>query len=165
MTDVPWLSDDEQETWLLFVRLMVIVMARLDSQLRSDAGISHYEYAVLAGLSASPERTIGMSRLASMANGSLSRLSHAVKRLESQGLVRRAAQPGNGRLTQASLTEAGYAKLVAAAPGHVQTVRRLVMDCLDASQREQLRDISRTILESAASPEDLQAFEEASPSD
>ena len=110
-----------------------------------------------------PERTIGMSQLAAMANGSLSRLSHAVKRLELQGWIRRASCPGNGRLTRATLTEAGWAKTVASAPGHVQTVRRLVMDSLDATQRHQLRDIGRTILQSAASVEDLDATGAAQP--
>ena len=55
-------------------------------------------------LSEAPERTLRMSDLAILANGSLSRLSHVVTRLERRGWVRREACPGDGRYTNAVLT-------------------------------------------------------------
>jgi DNA-binding MarR family transcriptional regulator len=71
-----------------------------------------------------------MSDLAVMAAGSLSRLSHVVSRLEKRGWVRREPCPGDGRFVNAVLTEAGWDKVVATAPGHVESVRRLVVDVL-----------------------------------
>jgi DNA-binding MarR family transcriptional regulator len=145
--DPEWLSEDERGAWLVFVEVMVRGLATLDSQLQRDSGISHFEYGILAGLSEAPDRTLQMSPLAAMANGSLSRLSHAVKRLEERGWVRRAPSPGDGRLTEATLTDAGWEKVIASAPGHVAQVRRLVIDALTPEQLEQLRDIGLSMLE------------------
>jgi DNA-binding MarR family transcriptional regulator len=96
-------------------------------------------------LSESPERTLRMSKLAVLANGSLSRLSHVVNRLEKRGWVRRAPDGTDGRYTLASLTDEGLVKVVDAAPGHVEAVRALVFDPLTVAQRRQLRDIGRRI--------------------
>jgi len=75
-----------------------------------------------------------MSDLAELTGGSLSRLSNVIKRLEQRGLVRREPDPANGRYTNAILTEPGWEKVVAAAPGHVAAVRHLVLDPLDPAQ-------------------------------
>jgi DNA-binding MarR family transcriptional regulator len=101
---------------------------------------------VLAVLSEQPSRTMRMSDLAALANGSLSRLSHVARRLEGQGFLARHACPEDGRATNAVLTDDGWAKVVATAPGHVATVRRLVFDALSPAQRGQLRTIGDRIL-------------------
>jgi hypothetical protein len=44
------------------------------------------------------------------------------------------------------LTGQGGAKVTQAAPGHVQEVRRLVLDPLTKAQSRQLREISRRII-------------------
>ncbi len=76
MDDQPrWLSDEEMEAWLALVSMLIKLPQALDGQLQRDAGISHFEYQVLAGLSMSPERTIRMSEPAQLADGSPSRLS------------------------------------------------------------------------------------------
>lgn len=141
-----WLTAEERESWLALAGVLVRLPAALDAQLRGDAGISHFEYQVLAGLSEAPQWTLRMSDLAVFANGSLSRLSHVVNRLERQGWVRREPCRGDGRITNARLTDAGWAKVVATAPGHVEMVRSLVFDGLTAMQARQLRDIGRQVL-------------------
>jgi DNA-binding MarR family transcriptional regulator len=87
-----------------------------------------------------------MSDLAGLTNGSLSRLSHVARRLEGQGFLERQARPDDRRATNAVLTDAGYAKVVATAPGHVATVRSLVFDALTPAQRTQLRTIGDRVL-------------------
>ncbi|WP_236573051.1 hypothetical protein [Streptomyces sp. GS7] len=77
-----WLSASELDAWKAFSAMLIKLPAALDAQLRSDAGLNQFEYLVLAALSDAPERTLRMSELAVLANGSLSRLSHVVKRLE-----------------------------------------------------------------------------------
>jgi DNA-binding MarR family transcriptional regulator len=145
-TDEPhWLDDEEQQTWLAMVSMLVSLPAALDAQLQRDAGISHFEYQVLAGLSMSPDRTLRMSDLAGFAEASLSRLSHTAKRLESKGWLTRIPDPADGRFTLAILTDAGWDKVVATAPGHVAEVRRLVIDPLTKAQARQLREISRRV--------------------
>ena len=118
----------------------------LECQLERDAGLSFIEYHALARLSEDPAHTLRMSQLAMLTNASLSRLSHLVKRLEGWGLVLRETDPDDGRYTNAILTEAGYAKLVASAPAHVAAVRHLVVDGFSAAELDQLRSYCDRIL-------------------
>lgn len=142
----PWLTDDERDAWICLVGVFIKLPAALDAQLQRDAGISHFEYMVLSRLSEASDHTLRMSDLAVLANGSLSRLSHVVTRLERRDWVRRETCPGDGRYTNAVLTDQGMAKVEATAPGHVAAVRDLVIDALRPEQVEQLRDISQAIM-------------------
>jgi DNA-binding MarR family transcriptional regulator len=153
MEEPRWLSDEEKDTWFALVSLLIRLPGALDAQLRREAGISHFEYQVLAGLSEAPERTLRMSTLAVLAEGSLSRLSQVVARLERRGWVRRATDPADGRYTLATLTDAGWNKVVATAPGHVEAVRALVFDPLTRAQTRQLRDIGHRVMR-AIDPDD-----------
>ena len=153
--DVPWLDDDEQAAWLSLMGTVIRLPAALDAQLRRDAGLSHFEYQILAGLSMAERRTLRMSDLASFAESSLSRLSHACRRLEAQGWLTRKADPDDGRATVAALTDDGYAKVVEAAPGHVRTVRRLVFDHFTRAQVKQLCEVTARI-DAAIGPRLLQ---------
>ena len=148
-----WLTPEERLTWLALVSMLIRVPSALDAQLRRDAGISHFEYQVLAGLSESPGRTLRMSVLAMLAEGSLPRLSQVVSRLEKRGWVRRAIDPADGRYTLAILTDEGWAKLAETAPGHVEEVRRRIFDPLTRAQTRQLCEIGRRIV-AAIDPHD-----------
>jgi DNA-binding MarR family transcriptional regulator len=92
-----------------------------------------------------------MSVLAGYANSSLTRLSRAVTRLERRQWARRSVDPHDGRYTLAILTDEGKEKVEQATPGHVATVRRLVLEPLTEAQRRQLRVITGRIL-SASGP-------------
>jgi DNA-binding MarR family transcriptional regulator len=144
--DIRWLSSDEEAAWRAIAQVMVKLPWALECQLQRDAGLSFIEYHVLARLSEDPEHTLRMSELAMLANASLSRLSHLVKRLELRGLLRREADPADGRFTNAIMTDAGYELLVASAPGHVARVRSLVVDALSAAELRQLHDASERLL-------------------
>ena len=140
-----WLDAEEEQTWVALLTLLMRLPGALDAQLQRDAGISNFEYQVLAGLSMSPEHTVRMSVLAALASGSLPRLSQVVGRLEKRGWVRRTPDPTDGRYTLAILTPSGWEKVVETAPGHVQEVRRLTIDPLTKAQSKQLREISLRI--------------------
>src|SRR5215467_8535092 len=120
-----WLDGEEQQTWITLASVIMRLPGALDAQLQRDAGISHFEYLVLSGLSMSPDWTLRMSDLAVAAEGSLSRLSQVVSRLEKRAWVRRAPDPTDGRYTLATLTDRGFSKLKQTAPGHVEAVRSL----------------------------------------
>ncbi|WP_306213643.1 MarR family winged helix-turn-helix transcriptional regulator [Actinoplanes sp. RD1] len=141
-----WLTTAELSAWLPVGGLLLRLPAALDAQMQRDSGLSHFEYLVLANLSEAPGRTRRMSALAALANGSLSRLSHVVKRLEGKGWVERRACPDDGRYTNAVLTDAGWEKVLDSAPGHVEAVRRLVLDALSPDELAQLGDMARRIL-------------------
>ena len=140
-----WLTAEEQQTWIALAGLLIKVPAALDAQLQRDAGLSHFEYMVLSWLSMAPERTARMSDLAELVHSSLSRLSHLAKRLEKQGWLTRRPDPTDGRYTLATLTDDGWDEVAAAAPGHVEAVRRIVLDPLTRAQVKQLRDIGTRI--------------------
>lgn len=152
-TDEPqWLDAEERTAWLALVSVAVRLPQALDAQLRRDAGISHFEYTVLASLSEAEGRTLRMSELAVFVDGSLSRLSQVVSRLEQKGWVRRSSDPADGRYTLAHLTDNGWDKVVATAPGHVAEVRRLVLDPLTRTQARQLGTIGQRILHAIDAP-------------
>lgn len=141
-----WLTDEQQAAWRPFIALLLRLPAALDAQLQRDAGITNFDYLVLSGLSESPNRTLRMSELAAIANSSLSRLSHVVSRLEARGWVRREPCPGDGRFINAVLTDDGWQKVLATAPGHVTAVRELLLAPLSEEEFKQLGAISAKVL-------------------
>ncbi|AGZ42360.1 MarR family winged helix-turn-helix transcriptional regulator [Actinoplanes friuliensis] len=141
-----WLDEQQLQAWMRLSALLVVLPAELDGEMQSRAGMTQFEYGVLAALSDAPGGTMRISTLAGFARGSLSRMSHLIKRLERRGWVRRELDPSDGRYTNAILTEDGRAKLVATAPGHVEDVRRLVIDALTPAQLRQLGEISDRLL-------------------
>ena len=141
-----WLGDEEMAAWVRLVAVVELLPGVLDGQLRRDAGLTHFDYFVLAMLSEAPRHTLRMTELATRTNATLPRLSHVVRRLEERGLVDRAPCPSDGRATNARLTDAGWAKVRATAPGHVATVREHVIDALTPEQLGQLADIAGTLL-------------------
>jgi DNA-binding MarR family transcriptional regulator len=144
--DVNWLSDEELTAWKRLVAVVELLPGVLDSQLRRDAELTNFEYYVLAMLSESPHRMLRMTALAARTNATLPRLSHVVRRLEERGLVERAPCPGDGRATNAHLTDAGLRKVHETAPGHVDNVRRHVIDALTPEQIGQLNAITESLL-------------------
>jgi len=121
--------------------MFTLLPAALDSQLQREAGMTHFEFIVMAALSRQPGHRLQLKELAVMANGSLSRLSHVVSRLEREGWVRRVS--GNkGRATNAELTDKGFRKLREAGPIHFQEVRRRVFDVLTPEEVKDLRRLT-----------------------
>lgn len=145
----PGFEDDELLTWSGLATVLEWLPALLDAQLQRDADIAHFEFGVLFALVNAPDSTLRMSVLADYANSTLTRLSRAVTRLERRQWVRRVVDPQDGRYTLATLTDLGRAKVEEAMPGHVATVRRLVLEPLTKAQRRQLQDITRRILSAA----------------
>ncbi|CAN5247725.1 MarR family winged helix-turn-helix transcriptional regulator [soil metagenome] len=146
MSEPVWLSDSELQAWLRVAATSLLLPSALDAQLQRDAGITHYDYLVLAMLSEAPNRTLRMSELAAVSNASLSRLSHVVSKLEKRGWVAKCPAPDDGRVSVATLTDAGWAKVVETAPGHAAFVRSVVFDGLTPEQVGQLYDIMGAML-------------------
>jgi DNA-binding MarR family transcriptional regulator len=137
--ETEWLTPDELQTWRALHGVISVLPATLGDQLRREVNLSFIEYYVLACLSEQPDQTLRMSQLAAIAGSELSRLSHLMRRLETRGLVRRAPDPKDGRVTLAHLTAAGHDLAVRAAPIHVAHVRHLIFDVLDATEQRALR--------------------------
>src|SRR5699024_10087017 len=127
-----WLSAQERGSGLALPGLLVRLPGALDTQLERDAHLSFFEYMVLAMLAEQDEQVLRMSALAELTNGSLSRLSHVVRRLEREDLVRRETSQEDRRATNAILTDAGRRRVEEAAPGYVRHARGLVLNGVDA---------------------------------
>jgi DNA-binding MarR family transcriptional regulator len=145
--DTRWLDKDELRAWLRLAGVMLKLAPALDSQLQRDAAMTHFDYLCLAMLSEAEDRTLRMSELARQVNASLSRLSHCVTKLEARGWVERSPSPESRRVTLVRLTEEGWQVLVAAAPGHVTTVRQLVFDGLSPEDVAALERIAGHVVD------------------
>ena len=141
-----WLSAAELGAWVRMAAVLELLPGVLDSQLRRDADLTHFDYFVLAMLSEAPRRSLRMTSLAQQTNATLPRLSHVVRRLEDRALVHRFPCPDDARATNVRLTPSGWTKVRHTAPGHVATVRRHVIDALTPDQVVQLTAICDAIL-------------------
>lgn len=146
MDEVKWLSAGELNAWVRFTAVLELLPAALDAQLAADADLTHFEYFCLAMLSEAPGRTQRTGALAARTNATLPRLSRVLTGLEKRGLVARSQCPDDRRATDVALTDAGWNKIVTAAPGHVAAVRRLVFNALEPGQAEQLASIAAAML-------------------
>ena len=146
MTQQPrWLSPEEEQAWIGVTAVMWLLPGPLDAQLQRDSGLNLFDYFVLSSLSMADGRQRRMSDLATQSNASPSRVSNVVSRLEAQGWVTRHTHERDRRSTVATLTDAGWDKVVAAAPGHVTAVRRLLIDGLNEAQLSALRDVGALV--------------------
>lgn len=128
-----WLSDVEQRAWRAWIDSSRRIAAATDRQLRDDRDLSGDDYEVLVRLSEAPERRIRMSELAESVANSPSRLSQRIDRMAARGMVCRDRCQTDRRVWWVVLTDEGFAALAAAAPGHVEEVRRQFIDRLGAA--------------------------------
>jgi DNA-binding MarR family transcriptional regulator len=146
MTEDRGLTADQLSAWTKLIAVAELLPGTLESQLRRDADLSHFEYFTMAMLSEAPERTLRMTALAALTSSTLARLSHVVSRLETRGFVRREPCPKDRRATNAVLTPNGWVKVLATAPGHVATVLDNVIGPLTATDVADLDRIMGRIL-------------------
>jgi DNA-binding MarR family transcriptional regulator len=146
MAETRWLDDAEQRAWRAYLESTILLFDALDRQLQRDAGLPHAYFEILVRLSEAEDRTLRMNELATATHSSRSRLSHAVARLEERGWVTRRDCETDRRGQLATLTDEGFAILESAAPGHVEAVRRYVIDRLTPDQLAQLSAIGESIV-------------------
>ncbi len=132
-----WLTAEQQVTWRSYLNAVARINERLDAELR-PFGLDLGEYEILVHLSEAPELQLRMSELALAVRQSRSRLTHTVSRMENKGLVLRKSCPQDRRGVIAVLTGSGLTLLKAAAPHHVESVRRAFVDRVDPHDFEAL---------------------------
>lgn len=147
MAEPLWLTDEQQHAWRRLAAVLLKLPVEMDRQLQQDADMTHFEYWVIAMLSEAPDRRLQLKDLAQRINSSASRLSHVMRRLEDRGWVRRETNPDDARANDAILTDEGFDKVVATAPGHVETVRHLVFERLSEDDIADLARVCDRILE------------------
>ncbi|MFQ6394462.1 MarR family winged helix-turn-helix transcriptional regulator [Nocardia sp. KC 131] len=139
MADAKWLNEREMRTWQGFLAAGALVGREIEQQLKQE-GLSHTQYEVLVRLAAAPEGRLRMTELADALYTSKSGLSYQVTQLEKSDLVRREPCETDVRGVIAILTEHGRGRLEQIAPGHVATVRRVLIDMLTSEQQDAIAD-------------------------
>ncbi|WP_328584863.1 MarR family winged helix-turn-helix transcriptional regulator [Streptomyces sp. NBC_00370] len=141
-----WLTPEQKTAWDSFIRMQETLLGRLSRLIQTDSGMSASDYIVLASLT---ERGGGRMRfldLAKLVEWEKSRMSHQVRRMTTRGLVAREECPDDGRGAFIVATPAGYEAIEAAAPQHVDHVRRLFIDALTQEELDTLGRISNRVL-------------------
>ncbi|WP_441246815.1 MarR family winged helix-turn-helix transcriptional regulator [Kitasatospora sp. McL0602] len=147
MDEPRWLDELEMAAWRGFVAASNLINRRLEQQFKEDAGLSHTQYEILVQLSAAPDGSLRMTDLAARLVTSKSGLTYQITQLEKAGLVARRSCASDDRGVFAELTAEGWRVLRAAAPGHVATVREVLIDVLS---REQLAVLAEGLGEVSA---------------
>lgn len=146
MTDPRWLADDQQRAWRAYVVMQGRLNARLNQQLQTDSELSLSDFEVLVHLTDTPEQRLRILELARAMQWEKSRVSHHVRRMEGRGLVSRAECPSDARGAFIVLTPAGRTAIEQAAPQHVATVRRLLIDDLSPEELSTLTTVFHRVL-------------------
>lgn len=116
-------------------------MAVLNRELETEHDMSLAEYRILVMLSESPDGSLRMSDLADGVMSSRSRLTHQIRRMESEGMVERSQCVEDGRGVLAVITDVGRQRLAEAAPTHVSGVRNYLIDLLDRQEMRALAEV------------------------
>ena len=133
-SEVRWLTAEEERVWRRWLTLNARLSAMLQKELHDDAGLSVSDYEVLVHLTDTPEGRVRVTDLARLLQWERSRVSHHVTRMESRHLVQRVECAEDGRGAFVVITAPGRAAIERAAPGHVNTVRRLFFDALSPEE-------------------------------
>ncbi|PZG02210.1 MarR family winged helix-turn-helix transcriptional regulator [Micromonospora deserti] len=148
MNETPqWLSPAEQHAWRNFVRLHQKLRARMERDLQAHAKLSGADFEILVALTDVPAGRLRFQDLGRAVDWEQSRLSHQIARMIKRGLVVREECAEDARRAFVVITPAGRKTIEAAAPHHVATVRRLVIDALSPDELATLARISNRILE------------------
>ncbi|MGW4485775.1 MarR family winged helix-turn-helix transcriptional regulator [Amycolatopsis sp. NPDC004368] len=138
MTDGRWLDERELHVWKLYHHLQRSLNGAVDRQLVRDAGLSAADYTLMVPLSEADGDVLRMRDLGTQISWDRSRLSHHVSRMEKRGLVTREDCSDDARGAMVRLTAAGREAIEAAAPEHVETVRRYFFDQLEPDELDVL---------------------------
>lgn len=141
-----WLDDSEMRAWMGYRRMFLLLNAQVNRDLARDSGLSEPDYDVLSNLAEAPDQRGRLSELAARMLWSQSRLSHHITRMEQRGLVTREECRTDARGSVVVLTKQGQRTLEKAAPHHVESVRKHIIDLLSPKQIEALGDIAETVV-------------------
>jgi DNA-binding MarR family transcriptional regulator len=146
MDDVRWLSAGEERAWRALQFMQMRLEGALARQLAADSGLSYPDYVVLVALTDRPDGRMRLFELAAALGWEKSRLSHHVARMTGRGLVEKEPCDDDRRGAYVKVTARGRKDLEAAAPGHVDAVRRMFIDKLTASQLAALGEAAEAVL-------------------
>lgn len=145
-----WLDAGEQRVWRSFLRMRGQLDAQLARAMQAESELSMADFSVLVELTDIPDGRLRVLELAKDLQWEKSRVSHHLARMEKRGLISREGCASDKRGSFVVITASGRAAIEAAAPRHVETVRRLFFDRLSAEQVAALGEVSELVLQALA---------------
>ncbi len=136
-------TDAEADAWIGLIESHKRLTRALDGELEARHGLTLSSVELLGRLAAAPGHQLRLSRLATEAGLSLSRVSRIVDVLEARGVIRRQACPSDARAVEAHLTDAGLALARDAQATHVASVRARFLDRLAPGEAQALAKVFR----------------------
>jgi DNA-binding MarR family transcriptional regulator len=124
------LGPAELAAYFALMEVSSLLQHAVEQQLRAAGDLSLVQFKLLARLRAAG----GQQRMTDLADGlvhSRSGLTYQARLLAEAGLVTRSPSVDDDRVVVLALTDAGRERLAAVLPGHVEEVRRLLLDHLD----------------------------------
>lgn len=146
MAEPRWLTSSEERAWRAYRLMRTRLDLQLSRDLATNSALSDADYDVLSNLSEADDYRGRLKDLAARMLWSPSRLSHHIARMQQRGLVAREECPEDGRGAVVALTAEGWAVLEAAAPAHVESVRRHLIDLLSPEQISTLAEVGETVV-------------------
>lgn len=146
MDDPRWLTPAEDRAWRGYRRMRALLDLRLSRDLARAGGLSDADYDVLSALSEADGHRLRLRDLAGRTLWSTSRLSHHLTRMRRRGLVTREECADDGRGSVVVLAPAGLRAIEDAAPHHVASVRRHLIDHLTDAELATLDALTARVL-------------------
>jgi DNA-binding MarR family transcriptional regulator len=137
--------DPRLDAWRAFLMAHALLTRRLDEDLRTGEGLTLGEYSALLQVAEAPGRSLRMNQLATGIVLSRSGVTRLIDRLEADGLIERSTCTDDGRGALAVLTDAGLARLRAAATTHLAGIAQYFLDVVPAADLELLAGTFRAI--------------------
>jgi DNA-binding MarR family transcriptional regulator len=131
--------------YFALLEVSALVQHGVEGQLRRDGGLSFVQFQILAILGEDPSSPRSMTDLADRLVHSRSGLTYQVDRLERAGLVAREPSEQDERSVNVTLSAKGVAVLERVLPGHADEVREVIVDALDAADRDELTRLLRRV--------------------
>ena len=128
-----WLTPAEMAAWRTFIETSGDLLRAIEKGL-APFGLDRGDYQLLAMLSEAPDQRLRMCDLADSLRLTRSGLTRRMDGVLKKKLVSRVQSEEDGRVAFASLTPKGMELLKQAAPEHLESVRRLMIDLLSPSE-------------------------------
>lgn len=128
-----WLSPAEMAAWRTYIETSGDLLRAIEKDL-APFGLDRGDYQLLAMLSEAPDQRLRMCDLADSLRLTRSGLTRRMDGVLKKKLVTRVQSEEDGRAAYASLTPKGLELLKQAAPEHLESVRRLMIDLLSPAE-------------------------------
>ena len=150
---VKWLDENEERAWRSFQVMQARLTALLARDLSAHSDLSYQDYVVLVALTDQADGWMRLFQLGDHLGWEKSRISHQVSRMAERGLVEKRRCGADRRGAFVAVTQAGGEAIGAAAPSHLEAVRRLFVDRLTPSQLASVSQIAEVVLAAVAGEE------------